>query len=144
MVEHFKINHNVISYKSLVNKSTLIFTDESRKDWFQTISYGFSDDFHDDIAKSYEAIISRLGRFSLLGHESDKSIIEPMRVVKVVKDFKGVLGDLIAHNLLVLLIKYGWKPIGARGNIPFELIHNKVISSLVKGVSKLSIIFMYS
>lgn len=52
MLENFERHHSVISDKSFMDKSTLVFTDNYRKDILHSISDGFCDDFHDNMHKA--------------------------------------------------------------------------------------------
>lgn len=84
MMKYFKGNHSVIRYEFSVNKITLVFTDEASKDRLHFIGYGFSYDFHDDIAEGYGYIISGFEGVFLFRNKSDKSLVETLRTLLVV------------------------------------------------------------
>lgn len=80
VVENFIANHSVINDNSPMNKSTLVLTDDGGEEGFKSISYGFSNDFHYDIAQGYECIVNRFRRIVILGDQDDKNVIEILRV----------------------------------------------------------------
>lgn len=97
MMKTFKGQHSIISYKSFVNKSTLVLTDEIRKNGFHYIGYGFCYNFHYNITEGYGSIINRFGRVVLFRDEGNKGLVEYLGALLVVENFENVLGDFLSH-----------------------------------------------
>lgn len=125
MMKVFKGQHSIISYKSFVNKSTLVLIDEVRKNGFHYIGYGFCYNFHDNITEGYGSIINGFGRVMLFRDEGNKGLVKSLGALLVVEKFENVLSDILSHYLPICMVESIWHTIRTRGIIPLKLVNIK-------------------
>lgn len=87
MIEKLISYHTIISDQSLVDKSTLILTNNKMKDMLNPVSYSFCNDVHNDIIEGYESEISGFGGvFIYFRNEFNKSVVKSIGVLMIVKN----------------------------------------------------------
>jgi hypothetical protein len=93
---------------------------------FDSIGYGFGDDFDHDITKGNGTIISRVSGLGILRNQTNESIIKLGRVSPIVEDVEGSVGNITTNNIPVVVKKLGTEPIRSRGRIALKLVNSLV------------------
>jgi hypothetical protein len=102
-VKGFIGNEGVVSDKSSRKKGTLLRTDDVVKHMFDSVSYGFGNNFKHNITKGNRSKVSWEGWVFVFGNKEDKSIVKVPRAATIVEDIKDVTGEIFPYNISVAL-----------------------------------------
>jgi hypothetical protein len=94
------ISHKgVVSDKPTREEDTLLRADNVIKNMFDSVGYGFGDDFEHDITEGNRSKVRWEGWLFVFGYKTDKSIVKRPRAATIVENIKDVTGNIFPYDV---------------------------------------------